>query len=52
MPLAIYNVTNITQIAQNPKYSQYGPPKISLSFELGSIRIIDLSELDACLNIT
>ncbi len=47
MQLVKYNITNITDITKNPKYSEFGPLKITLHFELGSIRVIDLSDVEA-----
>ncbi|EGR32714.1 hypothetical protein IMG5_073090 [Ichthyophthirius multifiliis] len=52
MQLVKYNITNISSVFQNKKYQEFAPMKISLHFELGSIRVIDLSDVEASLNIT
>ncbi|EGR34515.1 hypothetical protein IMG5_009240 [Ichthyophthirius multifiliis] len=50
--LVSYIVNNITQITQNEKYQGFGKPKLSLMFELGSIKIVDMIQVNAALNIT
>lgn len=53
LKLAQYLVTNITDITKKEgQYADAGKPKVKLTFEIGSINVIDLVKASASLDIT